>query len=75
MPNARIARLLQDRKPGYSLPRDFYVDDAIFRADLAAVFETDWLFACSVAEIRRPGDYVTLQIGDNPVVVLRDRDG
>lgn len=75
MLNARIARLLQDRKPGYSLPRDFYVDDAIFRADLAAVFETDWLFACSVAEIRRPGDYVTLQIGDNPVVVLRDRDG
>ena len=41
----RIARLLQDRKPGHSLPRDFYVDEEIFQADMKAVFETDWLFA------------------------------
>lgn len=26
MPNARIARLKQDRKPAYCLPRDFQVD-------------------------------------------------
>lgn len=45
MLNDRIARLLQDRKPGHSLPRDFYVDEEIFRADMKAVFETDWLFA------------------------------
>ena len=75
MLNDRIAQLLQDRKPGHSLPRDFYVDEEIFRADMKAVFETDWLFACNLAEIPRPGDYVTLQIGDNPIVVLRNRDG
>ena len=55
MLNDRIARLLQDRKPGHSLPRDFYVDEEIFRADMKAVFETDWLFACNLAEIPRPG--------------------
>lgn len=49
----RIARLLQDRKPGHSLPRDFYVDEEIFRADMKAVFETDWLFACNLAEVPR----------------------
>ncbi|MFT3688262.1 aromatic ring-hydroxylating oxygenase subunit alpha [Paenirhodobacter sp.] len=75
MLNQRIRALLDERRPGYSLPRDFYVDDAIFQADLEAIFETEWLFACSVAEIPKPGDYTTLQVGSNPVVVLRNRDG
>ncbi|RWR27299.1 aromatic ring-hydroxylating dioxygenase subunit alpha [Sinirhodobacter populi] len=75
MSNQRIAELLNERRPGYSLPRDFYVSDDIFEADMKAIFETEWLFACSVAEIPKPGDYTTLQVGTNPIVVLRNRDG
>ena len=75
MQKERIADLLAQRQPGYSLPRDFYVDEDMFRADMKAVYETDWLFACSATEIPRPGDYLTLQVGDNPIVVLRNRDG
>ena len=37
----RIARLLQDRKPGHSLPRDFYVDEEIFQADMKAQAKRD----------------------------------
>src|SRR3546814_12131014 len=75
MTQDRLRGLLAQRRPGFSLPQAFYVDEGMFRADLAAVFETDWLFACSVAEIQRPGDYVTLVIGVNSVVVLPDREG
>lgn len=71
----RVRTLLDQRRQGFSLPQAFYVDDEIFKADLAAVFATDWLFACNVCEIKRPGDYLTLEIGANSVVVLRDRDG
>lgn len=71
----RIAGLLDQRLSGHSLPRDFYVDEQIFQADVEAVFETDWLFACSTVEIPRPGDYLTLRVGHNPIVVLRNRDG
>lgn len=70
-----VRSLLDQRRHGFSMPREFYVDDAIFKADLDAVFATDWLFACNVAEIKRPGDYLTLQIGDDSLIVLRDRDG
>ncbi len=75
MPRDLLRTLLAERRPGFSMPRGFYVDEAIFRAELEAVFATDWLFACSVAEIKRPGDYLTLEIGDNSVLILRDRDG
>jgi Rieske 2Fe-2S family protein len=75
MSRERVRRLLDQRRSGFSLPQAFYVDEEIFRADLEAVFETDWLFACNVCEIKRPGDYLTLEIGANSVVVLRDREG
>jgi Rieske 2Fe-2S family protein len=71
----RVRTLLDQRRAGFSLPQAFYVDDEIFKADLAAVFETDWLFACNVCEIKRPVDYITLEIGVNSEVVLPDRDG
>lgn len=75
MVKERIAGSLAQRQQGFSLPRDFYVDEAFFRADVEAVFETDWLFACSVAEIPCPGDFLTLRVGHNPIVVLRNRNG
>lgn len=71
----RIRELLSERRKGYSLPRDFYIDDEIFQADMQGVFATDWLFACNVAEIKRPGDYLKLDIGGDSVVVIRDREG
>jgi len=71
----RLRALLEQRRQGFSLPQAFYVDEEIFKADLEAVFATDWLFACNVCEIKRPGDYLTLEIGTNSVVILRDRDG
>lgn len=75
MNKERIGALLQQRRNGYSLPRDFYIDDEIFRADMLGVFATDWFFACNVAEIKRPGDYLKLDIADESVIVIRNRNG
>ncbi|HEX7390841.1 MAG TPA: aromatic ring-hydroxylating dioxygenase subunit alpha [Acidiphilium sp.] len=72
---ARIRALLGERQPGFSLPRAFYVDPELFEADIDAVFTNEWIFACNGCEIPRPGDFLTLAVGHNPVVVLRDRDG
>jgi Rieske 2Fe-2S family protein len=71
----RVRTLLDQRRQGFSLPQALYVDDEIFKADLEAVFATDWLFACNVCEIKRPGDYLTLEIGTSSILILRDRDG
>lgn len=78
MTNARsdlVRTLLDQHRPGFSLPRGFYLDDEIFKADLEAIFAEEWLFACNVCELRRPGDYLTIKIGDDSLVILKDRDG
>jgi glycine betaine catabolism A len=75
MQKQRVGRLLGEYRKGYSMPRDFYVDEEMFKVDIEAVFASDWLFACSVAEIRNPGDFTTMDIGNDSVIILRDRQG
>lgn len=72
---ARIRNLLSQRRSGFAMPQPFYTDPELFQADLDAVFTNEWIFACSACEIPRPGDFLTLNVGPNSVIVLRDRDG
>ena len=70
-----LENLLSARREGWSLPQRLYVDPAMHDVDLLAVFETEWLFAGSTCEIKKSGDYFTLDIGANSIIVLRDREG
>jgi len=65
---------LNERRRGYSLPQAFYTGEDIFRAELDAVFASDWLFACNTCEIKKPGDFLVLEVGLDSVIVLRGRD-
>ncbi|MEP6695440.1 MAG: aromatic ring-hydroxylating dioxygenase subunit alpha [Pseudonocardiales bacterium] len=71
----RGAALLGARRPGYSLPRDFYVADDVFALDLERVFRANWLFVAAAAELPLPGDILTWSIGTESVLLMRDLDG
>jgi glycine betaine catabolism A len=66
---------LKGRKHGHTLPREFYLDPEFHKIDMENLFYREWLFAGHDCEIKRPGDYFTLQIGDYPIVVVRTRSG
>jgi Rieske 2Fe-2S family protein len=70
-----VLRKLRARAPGMGLPRDFYIDDAIYRLDLDLIYCREWLFAAHTAELPRTGSYLTLQIGAYPVLLTRAADG
>lgn len=72
---SRLHEALAGHRSGYSLPQALYIDPALHEADMAAVFAREWLFACNGCEVARPGDYVTLTIGTDSVIVLRDQAG
>ena len=75
--NARSEMLakLRSQRRGRTLPREFYTDPDYYELDLQTIFYRDWLFAGHDCEIARSGDYLTLQVGDYPVVVVRGDDG
>src|SRR5699024_1639195 len=70
-----IDRLIDGRRPGYSLPSPFYTSPDFFARDLEAIFASTWIFAASVAEVPEAGDFVTVDIGTYSVIIIRDDDG
>ncbi len=75
--DARIAmtELLENRRPNYSLDAPLYNDPHMFRLDMEEVFQKQWLFVGMTSEIPKKGDYFTIEVGQNPILVLRDGEG
>jgi Rieske 2Fe-2S family protein len=66
---------LRLRKPETALDRDFYCSAEDFQTELALIWYRDWLFVGHDCEVSNAGNYFTVQIGEYPVIVVRDRDG
>jgi Rieske 2Fe-2S family protein len=66
---------LDKRLKNHSLEAALYNDPHMFRIDMEEVFQKEWLFVGMTSEIPKKGDYFTVEVGQNPVLVLRDADG
>ncbi|QPM92210.1 aromatic ring-hydroxylating oxygenase subunit alpha [Pseudooceanicola algae] len=69
-----LAELLARRRTGYALERPFYTDPEIFRTDMDTIWYRDWLFAAAACELEKTGSYVTWQVGDYNVIMVRGAD-
>lgn len=67
--------LIAQRKPDHALDRLLYTDPGTLELDLAEIYYRDWLFAIPACEIPKTGNYVTVQVGEYPVVIVRGADG
>jgi len=57
------------------LPPDFYTSEDILAMEMDKIFRKEWLCAGHIAELKTPGDYLTIDLAGHPVVVVRDRSG
>lgn len=69
-----VAALVARRTPGYSLEAPFYVSQEIYDLDVDLIFGRHWIFVCAEAELAEEGDYITVDIGKQSIIVLRDDD-
>ena len=63
--------LVQDDRIHASL----YTDPRVFEDEMEHIFHRGWVFVGHDSEIPAPGDYVTRQIGREPVIMVRGKDG
>jgi phenylpropionate dioxygenase-like ring-hydroxylating dioxygenase large terminal subunit len=63
--------LVQDDRIHISL----YTDPRIFADEMDRIFTRGWVFVGHASEIPRPGDYVTRELGTQPVIMVRCPDG
>jgi phenylpropionate dioxygenase-like ring-hydroxylating dioxygenase large terminal subunit len=59
----------------HAMPKSLYTSDAFLAQEQKHIFAQDWLCAGRAETLANPGDYLTMQIAGEPVIVLRDRDG
>jgi len=66
-----LAQLVKDDRVHASV----YEDQAIFEREMQSIFGGSWIYVGHESEIPNRGDFVTTQIGLQPVIVTRHRDG
>ena len=73
--DSRPAALLDSRREGFGMPRALYLDPALHAAEMATIWQRQWIFAGFAFEIPNAGDFLTLSVADSPVLVIRGDDG
>ena len=59
----------------FLLPPSAYFDDEWFEREQHRLFASSWHLAAAADEIAAPGDFVTIDAGRDPLVVVRGLDG
>ena len=58
-----------------AMPKSVYTSDAFLAQEMEHVFAKDWLCAGRADSLPNAGDYLTMDIAGEPIIVLRDREG
>jgi phenylpropionate dioxygenase-like ring-hydroxylating dioxygenase large terminal subunit len=74
---ASIAAHIDDRPADsvFSVDSAVFTDEAIFEAEMTAIFEGTWIFVGLESELSKAHSFFTTHIGRQPVIVMKDGDG
>ena len=71
----KILSLIRDEPTRFRLHSAVYTNQHIFDKEISRIFERSWIFVAHEEMVHQPGDYVTTNLGKQPVIVSRDEDG
>src|ERR1700744_4106 len=54
--------------------REIYRDPVVFALEMERIFKRTWVFMAHESELAASGDYLTMRIGTEPVVLVRGED-
>jgi choline monooxygenase len=58
-----------------SLNADAYTDPRWYQVDQQEIIAKTWQWVCHSEKLRQPGSFVTIDIADKPIAIVRDREG
>lgn len=72
---AELARAAAPLQSAWTLPPAAYTDPAVWSRELTSIFRHDWVCVARSSQIPAAGDYLAVDLVDQPVLVIRDDDG
>ncbi|MFH6781080.1 MULTISPECIES: aromatic ring-hydroxylating oxygenase subunit alpha [Methylobacterium] len=77
--HAPLDELLQAaRRPFHdavAMPPGVYKDEGFLRRELETIFAQEWMCVGRASALAAPGDYLTYELANQPIIVLRDQKG
>ena len=67
--------LRAELESGLTLPASWYSDPAVYAREQERIFRRSWQYACDIGQVAEPGQFATVQAGEVPLVVVRDKAG
>lgn len=58
-----------------AMPKSVYTSPDFAAMEETHIFAKEWLCAGRAEALPNPGDYLTMEIGGEPIIILRDREG
>ena len=58
-----------------AMPVSAYTSEDFLALEQSEIFSRSWLCAGRADALKKPGDYMTIEIAGEPIIVLRDREG
>src|ERR1700761_1914252 len=58
-----------------TMPREAYTSEAFFELEKEAIYMKEWLAVGHQTQIPNPGDYFSLTVADEPVILVRTESG
>ena len=68
--------LVEDEENGvHRVKRSVFTDEQIFELEMTHIFEGNWIYLAHESQIPNVGDYFTTNIGRQPIVISRNKQG
>ncbi|RMD93114.1 MAG: aromatic ring-hydroxylating dioxygenase subunit alpha [Calditrichaeota bacterium] len=58
-----------------TIPSRWYTDPLFFEFDQKAIFQQTWQYVGHARRPQKPGEYVLATVADNPLLLVRDKEG
>lgn len=62
------------RERSESLPAGAYCDPAFAEFERTEIFRKEWISLCHLSQLKSPGDFVRVDVADEPLIVVRGKD-
>ena len=59
----------------HAMPKAVYTSEEFAAQEIRQIFGKEWFCAGRASSLGKPGDYLTLELANQPIMVIRDRDG
>lgn len=72
---ADLDAVATDYTQARTMPAGVYTSEEFYQFEKEAIFAREWLCLGHISQIPEVGDYFTIQVADEPLIVVRDKDG